>query len=164
VTTAFAQNIIFNSTSPAQPHTLLGLVTHSAASAETPLSAEVNYTLNTLQSALSPLIGANQTDIRYLDSLAALPNTVQARDGESPAIRVYMAAVSPWFFTHYGADSFNRNFIYLSAPILEEMGVNHQSTRSSYLRLHFLPWRIGPLNYNNEYMNERKIYNSMKDM
>ncbi|KAJ8514672.1 hypothetical protein ONZ45_g7810 [Pleurotus djamor] len=26
--------------------------------------------------------------------------------------RPYMAAVSPWFFTHYGRDSWNKNFIY----------------------------------------------------
>ncbi|KAI0353317.1 hypothetical protein OH77DRAFT_1407081 [Trametes cingulata] len=26
--------------------------------------------------------------------------------------RTYMGAVSPWFFTHYGVDTFNKNFIY----------------------------------------------------
>ncbi|TFK24019.1 glycoside hydrolase family 71 protein [Coprinopsis marcescibilis] len=26
--------------------------------------------------------------------------------------RTYMAAVSPWFFTHYGANTYNKNFIY----------------------------------------------------
>jgi len=31
-----------------------------------------------------------------------------------PLKKVYMAAVSPWFFTHYGSDSYNKNFIYLS--------------------------------------------------
>ncbi|TFK58573.1 glycoside hydrolase [Pluteus cervinus] len=25
-----------------------------------------------------------------------------------------MAAVSPWFFTHYGQDSYNKNFVFLS--------------------------------------------------
>ncbi|KAJ7188828.1 glycoside hydrolase family 71 protein [Mycena filopes] len=28
--------------------------------------------------------------------------------------RTFMAAVSPWFFTHYGADSWNKNWIYRS--------------------------------------------------
>ncbi|KAI0074840.1 glycoside hydrolase family 71 protein [Panus rudis PR-1116 ss-1] len=28
--------------------------------------------------------------------------------------RTYMAAVSPWFFTHYGTDSWNKNWIYRS--------------------------------------------------
>ncbi|KAJ7148706.1 glycoside hydrolase family 71 protein [Mycena crocata] len=28
--------------------------------------------------------------------------------------RTYMTGVSPWFFTHYGPDSYNKNFIYLA--------------------------------------------------
>jgi glucan endo-1,3-alpha-glucosidase len=119
LTTSFAQQIINNSTSsnPTQPHTLLGLVTHSAAVAaaavETKLNAQVNSTLNRLQLALSQFIGATQTDTQYLDSLAALPNTaLQARDGEPTTKPIYMAAVSPWFFTHYGANSFNKNVFF----------------------------------------------------
>jgi glucan endo-1,3-alpha-glucosidase len=117
VTEAFAQQIINNSTSSStssntsQPHTLLSLVTHSTAvaSVETNLNTAVNSTLNNLQLALSQLIGATQTDIQYLDSLAALPNiTLQARDEKSMKL-TYMASVSPWFFTHYGPDSFNKN-------------------------------------------------------
>ncbi|KAI0732491.1 glycoside hydrolase family 71 protein [Fomitopsis betulina] len=37
------------------------------------------------------------------------------RDGEHLAYlggRTFMAAVSPWFFTHYGPDSWNKNWIY----------------------------------------------------
>ncbi|KAI0916454.1 hypothetical protein AcV5_002948 [Taiwanofungus camphoratus] len=34
---------------------------------------------------------------------------ISALDGRS-----YMAAASPWFFTHYGPDSYNKNFIYRS--------------------------------------------------
>lgn len=26
--------------------------------------------------------------------------------------KTYMASVSPWFFTHYGIDTYNKNFIY----------------------------------------------------
>ena len=112
MTTPLAQKIISNSSAnTAQPHTLLGLVTHTAASVETTPNAVVNSTLNALQHALLPFIGANQTDIQYLNSLAALPN-LQARDGESPAKRAYMAAVSPTFFTHYGPDSFNKNVFF----------------------------------------------------
>ncbi|KAF8494304.1 alpha-1,3-glucanase [Gautieria morchelliformis] len=36
-------------------------------------------------------------------------------DGQHVAInhgKIYMAAVSPWFFTHYGPDSWNKNWIY----------------------------------------------------
>ncbi|KAF8706619.1 Glycoside Hydrolase, partial [Rhizoctonia solani] len=34
--------------------------------------------------------------------------------GDSGAGTVYMACVSPWFYTHYGPDSFNKNWIYRS--------------------------------------------------
>lgn len=30
----------------------------------------------------------------------------------------YMAAVSPWFFTHYGQDSYNKNWLYPSDNLL----------------------------------------------
>lgn len=125
MTTSFAQQVLSESTSgntTQQPHTLLSLVTHSAIveSVETNLNAEVNSTLSKLQLALSQFIGATQTDTQFLDSLAALPNnTLQARDspdGETSTQRAYMAAVSPWFFTHYGVDSFNKNvcfFVYI---------------------------------------------------
>ena len=114
MTTSFAQQVLSEAASvnKTQPHTLLNLVTHSAVveSIEANLTAEVNSTLSKLQLALSQFIGATQTDTQFLDSLAALPNnTLQARDGESATPRAYMAAVSPWFFTHYGPDSFNKN-------------------------------------------------------
>ncbi|KAH8824975.1 glycoside hydrolase [Flagelloscypha sp. PMI_526] len=32
---------------------------------------------------------------------------------ESISGKFYMTAVSPWFFTHFGADSFNKNFMFL---------------------------------------------------
>lgn len=119
MTTSFAQQVLSkatstNPTNPTQPHTLLNLVTHSALveSVEANLAAEVNSTLNKLQLALSQFIGATQTDTQFLDSLAALPkNTLQARDGGPSTPRAYMAAVSPWFFTHYGPDSFNKNVL-----------------------------------------------------
>ncbi|TRM68935.1 glycoside hydrolase family 71 protein [Schizophyllum amplum] len=53
-----------------------------------------------------------------------LSPTCHRREIEMPALdsdkhhlrhlggRAYMAAVSPWFFTHYGADSWNKNWIY----------------------------------------------------
>ncbi|KEP48908.1 glycoside hydrolase family 71 protein [Rhizoctonia solani 123E] len=34
--------------------------------------------------------------------------------GDAGAGNVYMACVSPWFYTHYGPDSFNKNWIYRS--------------------------------------------------
>ena len=114
MTTSFAQQVLSKSTSnnTTQPHSLLSLLTHTNVleSIEANLNAEVNSTLNKLQLALSQFIGATETDTQFLDSLAALPNnTLQARDGEPSTQRAYMAAVSPWFFTHYGPDSFNKN-------------------------------------------------------
>ena len=66
---------------------------------------------NPLQRAVSQFIGSTDSDSRHLDALNALQK-VQRRDGEESK-PVYMAAVSPWFFTHYGQDSFNKN---VSAP------------------------------------------------
>jgi glucan endo-1,3-alpha-glucosidase len=124
VTTSFAQQILSKSTSgnPIQPHSLLSLVTHSTLvdSVETNINAVVNSTLNNLQLALSQFIGATQTDTQFLDSLAALPNNLQARDAAPSTQRAYMAAVSPWFFTHYGPDSFNKNvcpFFFISPAL-----------------------------------------------
>lgn len=106
MTTPLAQQLLSNSTSgnTTQPNTLLSVVTHSAVveSVEANLNTEVNSTLTKLQHALAPFIGATLTDSQYLDGLAALPNN-------TGSTRAYMAAVSPWFFTHYGADSFNKN-------------------------------------------------------
>ena len=112
VTTSFAQNVLSSATSSKnETHkTLLSLVTDAtkaASSIEATLHAELNSTLSKMQLALSGFIGATETDKQHLDSLAAL-DTLQARDGESSK-RAYMGAVSPWFFTHYGANSFNKN-------------------------------------------------------
>ncbi|KAF9646034.1 hypothetical protein BDM02DRAFT_318271 [Thelephora ganbajun] len=53
---------------------------------------------------LSNLVGSIQPDKVYLGGLSNMQNTA----------KTYMAAVSPWFFTHFGADSFNKNWIYMS--------------------------------------------------
>jgi glucan endo-1,3-alpha-glucosidase len=55
-----------------------------------------------IASALAPLassVGSTQSDKAHLSAIAG---------------KTYMAAVSPWFFTHYGQDTFNKNWIYLS--------------------------------------------------
>lgn len=72
----------------------------------------VTSTLKTLlslggvQSKLTEFIGSTETDEKHLEGLSNLSSGLAARDGDSP---VYMASVSPWFFTHYGPDSFNKN-------------------------------------------------------
>lgn len=58
---------------------------------------------STVSSLLSNLIGSTSTDNTYISSLAAMGGG-----------RTYMAAVSPWFFTHYGPSTYNKNWIYLS--------------------------------------------------
>ncbi|RDB17844.1 Glucan endo-1,3-alpha-glucosidase agn1 [Hypsizygus marmoreus] len=65
-----------------------------------------------IQSVLSQFIGSTDTDKQHLEQLSALGGGVTRRDGNSkPA---YMAAVSPWFFTHYSPETFNKNFVFLS--------------------------------------------------
>lgn len=49
--------------------------------------------------ALNDLVGSIQPDNVWLGGLAGMQNDA----------KTYMAAVSPWFFTHYGPDSFNKN-------------------------------------------------------
>jgi glucan endo-1,3-alpha-glucosidase len=53
---------------------------------------------------LAKFIGATKTDDEYRSGLAGVGGGKRA-DGK----KTYMAAVSPWFFTHYGQDSFNKN-------------------------------------------------------
>ncbi|KAF9242611.1 glycoside hydrolase family 71 protein [Melanogaster broomeanus] len=52
---------------------------------------------------LASLVGVTSTDQQYINALHSM-NPEQT----------YMAAVSPWFFTHYGPQSYNKNWIYLS--------------------------------------------------
>jgi glucan endo-1,3-alpha-glucosidase len=50
--------------------------------------------------ALSKFIGATDTDTQHVNALAA------SAGGKK---KTYMAAISPWFFTHYSPDTFNKN-------------------------------------------------------
>ncbi|KAF8627473.1 hypothetical protein AX17_006285 [Amanita inopinata Kibby_2008] len=77
----------------------------------------VTVSLDNIQSLLDSYIGSMVEDKAHLDGLAALQSNASrdalATRGETiqPA---YMAAASPWFFTHYGPDSYDKNFIYVS--------------------------------------------------
>ncbi|KAK2465337.1 hypothetical protein APHAL10511_002691 [Amanita phalloides] len=70
-----------------------------------------------VQTLLAKYIGSMTDDKAHLNALAALgsgtTSVAQQRRGETER-RAYMAPVSPWFFTHYGPDSYNKNFVYLS--------------------------------------------------
>lgn len=58
---------------------------------------------SSVSSLLSNYIGSTTPDETYIPSLAAMSGS-----------QTYMAAVSPWFFTHYGPSTYNKNWIYLS--------------------------------------------------
>ncbi|KII86874.1 glycoside hydrolase family 71 protein [Plicaturopsis crispa FD-325 SS-3] len=58
----------------------------------------------TAKQALGQFVGSTDTDTQHISALA----------GMNAGAKTYMAAVSPWFFTHYGQDTFNKNFIYLT--------------------------------------------------
>ncbi|RDX53305.1 glycoside hydrolase [Lentinus brumalis] len=54
------------------------------------------------ETALQKFIGSFDTDNAHITNLANVQGSAQT----------YMAAVAPWFFTHFGADTFNKNFIF----------------------------------------------------
>ncbi|KAJ7459880.1 glycoside hydrolase [Mycena latifolia] len=80
----------------------LQLTTDFASGITTDLSVSGDAGTN----ALNKFIGSTDTDNQHIQSLATL-----AAGG---AKLTYMAAVSPWFFTHFSPQSFNKNFIFLA--------------------------------------------------
>ncbi|KZT20315.1 glycoside hydrolase family 71 protein [Neolentinus lepideus HHB14362 ss-1] len=58
------------------------------------------------ETILQSYICATDTDKSYISGISAMSQTATNR--------AYMAAVSPWFFTHYGPDTYNKNWIYLA--------------------------------------------------
>ncbi|KAF8555251.1 glycoside hydrolase family 71 protein [Imleria badia] len=59
-----------------------------------------DFVSSALQS-LSAYVGATTTDQEYINALSSMGGS-------------YMASVSPWFFTHYSPQTYNKNWIYLS--------------------------------------------------
>jgi len=115
VTTPFAQDQVSNQekkdSETSVANRVFGVITGAAGAVtdvEKKLEADMAKTLSKLQLALTQFIGSTDTDKEHRDGLAALQGSLQARDGEADK-RAYMGAVSPWFFTHYGPDSFNKN-------------------------------------------------------
>ena len=66
------------------------------------LSATSAADIEKITSVLLPSVGAVGTDQQYVNGL----KSVTSNDGKAPT---YMGAVSPWFFTHYGVNSYNKN-------------------------------------------------------
>jgi glucan endo-1,3-alpha-glucosidase len=81
----------------------IALTAASAQSALAPqglkLGAGVASAAQAASKALAPFVGATDTDAQHVAALAALGG----------AKRTYMAAASPWFFTHYSPQTFNKN-------------------------------------------------------
>jgi glucan endo-1,3-alpha-glucosidase len=86
----------------------ISLTTNSAnsalSSAGTSLSSLVSGVASIATNVLSKFIGATDTDSQHLNALGAMPAPV-----DTSGKRAYMAAVSPWFFTHYSPQTFNKN-------------------------------------------------------
>ncbi|KAE9388651.1 glycoside hydrolase [Gymnopus androsaceus JB14] len=70
--------------------------TSNEASSSTTTSGVLN-----IEDALGNFIGSTNSDNQFLEALGTANST-------------YIAAVSPWFFTHFAANSFNKNFLYLA--------------------------------------------------
>jgi len=75
------------------------LTTDKASGLLQPIGGNLNDATRLSSPVLTNLIGSIQPDKVYLGGLDGMPN----------AAKTYMASVSPWFFTHYGPDSFNKN-------------------------------------------------------
>ncbi|RPD53744.1 glycoside hydrolase [Lentinus tigrinus ALCF2SS1-7] len=63
--------------------------------------ANLNQLDVTAETALQKLIGSFDPDTAHITSLATTQSS-----------RTYMAAVSPWFFTHFPPNTYNKNFVY----------------------------------------------------
>ncbi|KAF5342756.1 hypothetical protein D9757_014508 [Collybiopsis confluens] len=63
-----------------------------------------------LEQALSKFIASPDSDRQFLQSVS----TSTAKTTSTASDNVYIAAVTPWFYTHFGKDSFNKNFLYVA--------------------------------------------------
>ena len=108
----------------------IGLTTATAnaqlASSGESLSATAPADIEKITSVLLPNVGATTTDSQYVNGL----KSVKSNDRKPPT---YMGAVSPWFFTHYGPDSFNKN-VSLRATLLS----GTCRTDASHRKVHLL--------------------------
>ena len=87
------------------------------------LSATSGTDIEKITSILLPSVGAIDTDNQYVSGLKG----VSSNDGAP----TYMGAISPWFFTHYGQNSFNKN-VSLSSPNLSLSLIMHEFSGSTW--------------------------------
>ncbi|KAF9452895.1 glycoside hydrolase family 71 protein [Macrolepiota fuliginosa MF-IS2] len=116
VTTSFAQDLVASLPMTNNSGPILGATVRIANIALDPSTANsLASAIPAIEPELTKFIGSTETDDEHLKGLQAILSALQARDGEGTNQKpVYMGAVSPWFFTHYGQDSFNKNWIFLS--------------------------------------------------
>ena len=76
------------------------LTSEKASGLLQPVGGSLNDPTRLSSPVLNNLVGSIQPDKVYLGGLKNMPPTTA---------KTYMAAVSPWFFTHYGPNSFNKN-------------------------------------------------------
>ncbi len=109
MTTSFAKDLIASLPSPNANTNFIADTTNRVANAALdPAAGLVTSGIPAIEPELGKFIGSTESDDEHLKGLEALAGAIQARDGENRK-PVYMGAVSPWFFTHYGQDSFNKN-------------------------------------------------------
>ncbi|KAM5535050.1 hypothetical protein V8D89_011278 [Ganoderma adspersum] len=70
--------------------------------AQTLPGVDLNNVNSVGETALQKFIGSFDTDTQHITNLANVQGSAQT----------CMAAVAPWFFTHFGADTFNKNFVF----------------------------------------------------
>lgn len=75
----------------------LGITAQNAG--QTLPGVDLNNVNSVGETALQKFIGSFDTDTQHITNLANVQGSAQT----------YMAAVAPWFFTHFGADTFNKN-------------------------------------------------------
>ncbi|KAF5315005.1 hypothetical protein D9619_007104 [Psilocybe cf. subviscida] len=123
VTTEFAQNAVKEFSQAEQQNEGQGSNSNANARLTTAgaggslaanIASAVEAMLSKTQQALAKFIGSTDTDDQHISGLETLQGNVNKRDGDADGKPAYMAAVSPWFFTHYGPDSFNKNSVFLS--------------------------------------------------
>ncbi|KZV70181.1 glycoside hydrolase family 71 protein [Peniophora sp. CONT] len=110
---------------------VLSTTSNTNTTSNNTLSSLLSSSVTTSNSALGAFTGTT-TDAQYLSGLKSM------NGGDS---KMYMATASPWFYTHYGADSFNKNFVYYADAHLYPTRLSTLvSNRDSIDMIQLLTW------------------------
>ncbi|KAI8994112.1 glycoside hydrolase [Trametes punicea] len=77
-------------------------LTTASASSFLGNTSDLDHLTAQQQGVLSNMLGSFQIDQEHIEQLAFVANSSHT----------YMTSVAPWFFTHFGPDTYNKNFIY----------------------------------------------------